>query len=334
MPSLHVPKGWRIPENRLTPESAYLSRRELLRRMGIASVGVAGLLAGCATDSGVDPGDVPEDLDWRDIPLPDGPNAALYPATLNPRYELDRAITGEQWAATFNNYWEFMPDKNGVWKRARDFATRPWTVRIEGLVDRPGTFDPDELVAEFGMEEWTHRLRCVEAWSMAVPWAGFLFSKIVDKVGVRNEATHVELVTFLNPGAAVGQRDQPWYPWPYYEGLTMEEATNELTFIATGVYGHTLPRQMGAPWRLVVPWKYGFKSIKAMVAIRFVDRRPATFWNDVAPAEYDFEANVNPNVPHPRWPQTQERLLGTDEYVPTLLHNGYGNFVAHLYGRS
>ena len=166
---------------------------------------------------------------------------------------------------------------------------------------------------------------------MAVPWTGFSFAKLAAKVGPRSEATHVRLVTFLDPENAPGQKDQTWYPWPYYEGMTMAEAMNELTFLATGIYGHELPRQNGAPWRLVLPWKYGFKSIKAMVKIEFTNLRPPTFWNTVAPDEYGFVANVDPEVPHPRWSQARERMIDTGEYVPTLEYNGYGEFVAKLY---
>ena len=167
---------------------------------------------------------------------------------------------------------------------------------------------------------------------MAVPWTGFPFSKLVERVGVQNGATHVAFTSFLDPEAAPGQENQPWYPWPYYEALTMPEAMNELTFIAVGLYGHELPRQNGAPWRLVVPWKYGFKSAKAIVNVRFTNVRPPTFWNDAAPGEYSFEANVDPDVPHPRWSQAEERLIDTDEIVPTRKFNGYGDLVAHLYG--
>ena len=188
----------------------------------------------------------------------------------------------------------------------------------------------DDLIRKMTIEERTYRHRCVEAWSMAIAWSGFPLAKLVDFAKPLGSAKYVQMETFLDPKVAPGQR-QSWYPWPYVEGLTMAEATNELTFIATGAYGHPMAKQHGAPLRLATPWKYGFKSIKSIVKFTFTDKRPDTFWEHLQASEYGFWANVNPDVPHPRWSQATERLLGTDERRPTLIWNGYGEFVAGLY---
>ena len=200
------------------------------------------------------------------------------------------------------------------------------------LVDRPKVYDLDDLVRRMPLEERLYRFRCVEAWAMAVPWTGFPMKALINEVQPKSSARYVRMVTFQRPEQAPGQKSQPWYPWPYFEALTMEEAMNELTLLGTGIYGHALPKQHGAPIRLVAPWKYGFKSIKSIVSIEFTDKQPPTFWNKLAPSEYDFWANVNPNVPHPRWSQATERLISTGERVPSQLYNGYGEYVAHLYG--
>lgn len=326
----HCRNGWEIPARDLTPESAWLDRRTLLKRLGLGTIGAAAWMSGC------DPASVDaqsESANWRPINLPGGnPNAGLYPAKRNPAYVLDRSLTREKETATYNNYYEFSTNKGIIWQLAQDFRTRPWEVKVTGLVENPGTFSVDELVREFGLEERTYRHRCVEAWAMAVPWTGFPFSKLVEKVRPTNDARFVRMISFHDVENAPGQKDQPWYPWPYFEGLTMEEATNELAFVATGIFGHELPTQNGAPWRMALPWKYGFKGAKAMVEISFVKVRPPTFWNLLAPDEYSFDGNVDPTVPHPRWSQARERLIDTGEYVPTQPYNGYGEFVAKLYG--
>lgn len=327
--NIRIAKGWEIPEREWTPEWAFLNRRELLQRMGFAGLGAAAALVGCGRSEV----DARGELVWQPTGVASrNPNARLYPAARNLKYLLDRPLTAEQSTATYNNYYEFTTEKGRVWALAERFDTRPWEVEILGLVEKPVRTTVDELVREFGLEERTYRHRCVERWAMAVPWTGFPFAKLVEKAGVKREATHVRMVTFFDPEDAPGQSTQPWYPWPYYEGITMAEAMNELTFVATGIYGHELPAQNGAPWRLVLPWKYGYKSIKAMVRIDFTDRRPTTFWNSVAPDEYSFVSNVDPQVPHPRWSQAFERLIDTGETVPTQKFNGYGEWVAGLYG--
>ncbi len=240
-----------------------------------------------------------------------------------------RDSTNQEEAFTYNNFYEFGSHK-AISKAAQGLTIRPWEVRFEGLVKNQKTISADELIAVMPLEERLYRHRCVEAWSMAVPWTGFPLAKLIEWAEPQAGAKYLRMETFHRPDEARGQR-QDWYPWPYVEALTMEEAANELAFIATGVYGKPLPKQMGAPLRLATPWKYGFKSIKSIVRFSFTAERPVSFWETIGPKEYGFWANVNPAVDHPRWSQKTEKVLGTGENVPTLLFNGYGEFVAHLY---
>jgi sulfoxide reductase catalytic subunit YedY len=210
-------------------------------------------------------------------------------------------------------------------------ATDPWVVTIDGLVDNPLQLDASDLISKTGpQEERLYRFRCVEAWAMAVPWTGVPMSRLVKLAQPRAEAKYIRLETFFDPSTAPGQR-QSWYPWPYVEGVTISEAMNEMAFIGTGLYGQALKKQNGAPLRIVLPWKYGFKSIKSIVKLTFVDQRPVSFWEELAANEYGFWANVNPEVDHPRWSQATERMLGTNNRVPTQIYNGYGEQVAYLY---
>ena len=324
MPGIRHHRGWDIAEREATPECAYLNRRRFL--MASAATG-AGLLLGCT--GGRSRAD--QKAEEAAIRIPEAPEG-IYPAERNPAYTVDRPLTEEGVAATYNNFYEFSAVKDQVWRLVDRFRTRPWTVEVTGLVEKPGVFDVDDLVRRMPLEERLYRFRCVEAWAMTVPWTGFPLNALVKAVRPTSEARYVRMVTFLRPEEAVGQKRQQWYPWPYFEGLHMREAMNDLTLLVTGIYGHALPKQHGAPIRLIVPWKYGYKSIKSIVAIQFTRERPPTFWNRVAPDEYDFWSNVNPNVPHPRWSQRSERLIGTGERVPTQIYNGYGEYVAHLYG--
>jgi len=301
-----------------------MNRRRFLKALGAGGLGIPGLIAGCGTDNGQK---LPEDLSEE----PTETDGRLYPAARNPSFTLDRPMTDETVAGRFNNFYEFSLGKEAVWKLMDQFVTRPWEIEVAGLVEKAGVYDVDDLIRRMPLEERLYRFRCVEAWAMAVPWTGFPMRALVDYVRPRSSAEFVRLVTFLNPDQAPGQKTYGGYPWPYFEGLTMAEATNELTLLVTGIYGHELPKQHGAPIRLIVPWKYGFKSIKSIVRIEFTDEQPGTFWNTLAPSEYDFWANVNPEVPHPRWSQAMETLIGTGERRPTLLYNGYGDYVAHLY---
>lgn len=319
-----IPKAWKIPDSHVTSEDAYLSRREFIKAAGIVGVG---LWAGCA--DGKDLAKAPDSPDmYVGSPVLQG----LHPAERNSAYTVERVVTEERIAASYNNFYEFSADKEQVKDLVRDFVTHPWEIEVSGHVKKPGKYDLDDLANRLNFEERVYRFRCVEAWAMTVPWSGFPLSALLDIVQPTHAAKFVRFVTFMNPKEAPGQATQPWYPWPYFEGLRIDEAMNELTFLATGIYGKSMPRQHGAPIRLVVPWKYGYKSIKSIVSIELVDRQPPTFWNDLAPREYDFWSNVDPDVPHPRWSQASERLIGTGDRVPTRKYNGYESFVAQLYG--
>jgi methionine sulfoxide reductase catalytic subunit len=315
MPVRHK-KGWELPESAATPEGMFLNRRSLLRRMGLGSMLAPGLMAilgarDAAAEAEADP------------------SARLYPFKRNPRYTLDRPLTPAKYSQNYNNFYEFGTDK-AIADEAQALTIRPWTVKIDGMVEKPFSVGIDDLLKKMPLEERLYRHRCVEAWSMAVPWSGFPMAAFVAFAKPLASAKYLHLETFLDPGEAPGQK-QFWYPWPYIEGLTMAEANNELAFMVTGMYGKPVPRQDGAPLRLALPWKYGFKSIKSLVRVSFTDQRPMSFWEKLAADEYGFWANVNPAVPHPRWSQETERVLGSDERVPTLIYNGYGAYVAHLY---
>jgi sulfoxide reductase catalytic subunit YedY len=314
-------RDWALPERAATPEQAYLDRRRVLAALGVGSA----ILAAPALLRGTMPGAVGVHVA---APAPD-PSSALYPAPRHQRYALDRAVTEPGYATSYNNFYEFGSHKQ-IAKAAQALPIRPWQVVLDGLVERPLRLDIDDLLRRMPLEERLYRHRCVEAWAMTVPWSGFPLAALVDLARPLGSARYLQMTTFEQPDVAPGQR-QAWYPWPYVEGLTIAEATNELAFIATGLYGKPIPKQNGAPLRLAVPWKYGFKSIKSIVRFTFTESRPRTFWESIQPAEYGFWANVNPEVPHPRWSQASERLLGTGERVPTRLFNGYAEFVAHLY---
>ena len=307
-------RGWEIPESRLTPEHLAFSRRSLLIG-GASALALAPAAAQAQRVSDV-------------ANLPD-PNADLYPAKLNAKYPLDRPITDEKINANYNNFYEFNSTKDVV-EQAQKLPIRPWMVKIDGMVEKPFEIGADELIRKIGIEERTYRHRCVEAWSMAIAWTGFPLAKLVEMAKPLGSAKYLHMETFNNPKVAPGMR-QAWYPWPYVEGLTMAEATNDLAFIATGAYGHPMLKQHGAPLRLAVPWKYGFKSIKSIVRFSFVDKQPVGMWEKLQKAEYGFWANVNPEVPHPRWSQASEEIIGTGDRKPTLLFNGYGEFVADMY---
>ena len=240
-----------------------------------------------------------------------------------------RALTPERDATTYNNYYEFGTDKS-IHRAAQRLPISPWTISIEGMVAKPMTIGLDDLLKKVKLEQRVYRHRCVEAWAMTVPWTGFAMSDLIRLANPTGAAKFVEMETLADPKTMPGLR-LSIIDWPYREGLRLDEAKNDLTFIATGLYGKDLPKQNGAPLRLVVPWKYGFKSIKSIVKFNFTDKQPVNSWQTTQPAEYGFWANVNPDVPHPRWSQASERLLGSGERVPTQLYNGYGAQVASLY---
>ncbi len=299
-------KDWEIPERLATPEALFLDRRSVLAGLGAAAaLAVSGRRA------------LADDPD---------PSAGLYPAKRNPAYTLDRDITPEKYNLNYNNFYEFSTSKK---VDASALKTRPWTVKLDGMVEKEQTLDIDTLIKTMGLEERLYRHRCVEAWSMAIPWTGFPLKKLVEFAKPLSSAKYVRFETFLDKKMAPGQRS--FMPWPYVEGLTMAEAMNDLAFIATGAYGKPLAKVQGAPIRLATPWKYGFKSAKSIVRVSFVDQRPETFWENLGPDEYGFWANVNPDVPHPRWSQAKETFLNDGQLRPTLIYNGYGAEVAGLY---
>jgi len=305
-------RGWELPDSAATDEAVFWDRRRLVQTIAAGPILAAGLgsLPALAADE------------------PD-PSAALYPARHNPKYTLDRPLTDEKYSTTYNNFYEFGSEKD-IWRDAQALKLRPWTVKIDGMVEKPMTLGIDDLLKTVGLEERLYRHRCVEAWSMAVPWTGFPMKALLDIAKPLGSAKYVRMVTFMDPKTAPEQ-NKFFYPWPYVEGLTMAEAANDLTFLVTGMYGKPVPKQDGAPLRLVTPWKYGFKSIKSIVQFEFTDKRPKGYWEALQGAEYGFWANVNPEVPHPRWSQASERVLGTDERKPTIMWNGYGEYVADLY---
>jgi methionine sulfoxide reductase catalytic subunit len=303
-------RGWELPDSAVTPEAAFFNRRSLLTTMGLGSILASALAAPVAAAE-------------------EDPSTGLYPAKRNPRYVLDRPLTPAKYTEYYNNFYEFGTDK-GIADRAQALKIRPWTIKVDGMVEKPFTVGIDELLRKMPLEERLYRHRCVEAWSMAVPWSGFPMAAFVAYSKPLGSAKYVRMETFLDPDVAAGQK-QFWYPWPYVEGVTIAEAKNELAFMVTGMYGKPLPKQDGAPLRLALPWKYGFKSVKSIAHVAFTDKRPVSYWEALAADEYGFWANVNPAVPHPRWSQESERVLGSDERVPTVIWNGYGAYVAHLY---
>ncbi len=314
-------RAWELKESEATSESAFHSRREFLAALGLGSA--AALLVGCGLGES---GDSRVEL-TDTIPAVARP----YPFPRNRKFLLDRNITDPLIAASFNNFYEFSAEKNGVWPATSKFRTEPWTLEIRGLVGKPMKFDVDQLLRSMPVEERLYRHRCVEAWSMAVPWTGFSLASLLRLAEPMSSAKFVRFVSFNRPEQAPGMREQSWYPWPYYEVLRIDEAMHELTMLVTGVYGHALPKQHGSPIRLIVPWKYGYKSAKSIVRIELVAEQPGSFWNTSQPDEYSLESNVNPDIPHPRWSQAQERLIGSGEVRPTLMFNGYGDSVRELY---
>jgi sulfoxide reductase catalytic subunit YedY len=313
-----IKKSEDIKASEITDKDVYTSRRLFLRGAALATtaLGTGWLYRHFATPS-------QESAAGEKIADVQTASGATVPA-------INDAKTSYEDITHYNNFYEFSTDKQAVAPRAKNFITRPWTVEVGGLVHKPKTFDIDELIKIAPLEERVYRHRCVEAWAMAVPWTGFPMKALVDLARPLGSATYVRMETFMDPATAPEQK-KFFYPWPYVEGLTMAEAKNELAFLVTGMYGKPVPKQDGAPLRLATPWKYGFKSVKSIVRFEFTDKRPKSYWEALQAAEYGFWANVNPEVPHPRWSQASERVLGTDERKPTLMWNGYGEFVADMY---
>ena len=310
-------KEWDIYKN-ITPEKIFFNRRSILKNLGFAAISTNLLtqVAWAASNQNRD---------------------NLYPVKENKKYfreEHDikggiRKLTDEYKVINYNNYYEFGTTKN-VKRSASKLVTSPWMISFRGMIDKEFDIDIDQLISKVNLEERVYKLRCVEAWSMVVPWSGFSLKDIIKIAQPKSDAKYLVMKTFFDPDTASSQR-QEWFPRPYTEVLTIDEAKNDLSFIATGVYGKPLPNQNGAPLRLVVPWKYGFKSIKAIVSFNFVSKRPKTFWEEIQPKEYGFWANVNPDVPHPRWSQARDKDIGTNKMYDTKIYNGYEEWVSYLY---
>ncbi len=308
-----------VRESEVTPKEGFLSRRTFLK---------AGLLGASAAATGAlyETLLAPARKVRPSAPLP-ADQVARAAAAAAP---LPDKRTSYENITTYNNFYEFSTDKYEVSERAAGFVTRPWTVAVAGLVERPGVFDVDALFRRFGLEERVYRMRCVEGWSMVIPWMGFPLAKLLALAAPLSSARYVAFETLHDPERMPGQR-RGVLEWPYVEGLRLDEAMHPLAILVGGLYGETLPPQNGAPLRLAVPWKYGFKGAKSIVKVTLVDREPPTTWSRFAPDEYGFYSNVNPDVPHPRWSQATERRIGEVGRRPTLLFNGYGAEVASLY---
>jgi len=326
VPFLRAAPSWQLPERDATPEGVYLNRRRLLQGVAGAGLGAAlAPLAGCGR-SGSD-AELRSTLQQPPLSAQKAP-----PAFQN----LDRPTTDEILAGQYNNFYEFGGGKS-IWPQAQKLPTQGWQVSVGGEVKTPRTYDLDDLKRRFRLEERIYRFRCVEAWSMVLPWIGFPMRALLADVEPTARARYVRFTSLYDsdrmpgPTFQLGSR-----PWPYTEALRLDEMANELAFFAIGIYGHALPKQHGAPLRAVLPWKYGFKGAKSIVGIEFTSTQPATFWHTVAPDEYGFQANVNPNVPHPRWSQATEKFIAHGpelswEMRDTQLYNGYADWVAELY---
>lgn len=313
---IKVKRGWELPESAAMDESAYINRRTLLKGLTIGS-----LLPGAAMAGGAG---------MREAHAAADPSAGLYPVPRNERYKVEeRGLTSEVDATTYNNFYEFGTSKY-ISEEAQAMNIRPWEIEFDGLVEKPFKIDIDTLLSKVQLETRIYRFRCVERWAMTVPWSGFQMSQLVEMAKPLGSARYIKMQTLADeesmPNLAAN-----WYPWPYTEGVTMDEAMNELAFMVTGLFDKPVPKQNGAPLRIMLPWKYGFKSIKSIVRFTFTEERPVSYWEELQGAEYGFWANVNPDVPHPRWPQHQEQLLTSKDIVPTKLYNGYAEFVADMY---
>ncbi len=306
-----------IPSSEITDERLYLNRRQFLQSAAVATAGAAML--------GFAPGlpGVAEALAQTQGPVP-------LPNVRKSAFSTDEKQNSYNDVTTYNNFYEFGTGKDDPAANSGHFKPRPWTVKIDGQVGKPGQYNIDDLLSAFPLEERVYRMRCVEGWSMVIPWVGFPLGDLLKKVEPTSKAKFVAFTSVLRPGEMPGQRTNVLH-WPYVEGLRLDEAMNPLTLLTVGLYGKTLPNANGAPIRLVVPWKYGFKGIKSIVRIQLVDSQPPTTWNISNAREYGFYSNVNPQVDHPRWSQATERRLGEFRRRPTLMFNGYGDQVASLY---
>ena len=335
MANIIIRPDWHIPDREVTPEDAYRNRRSFLKQLGIVGAGaLSSQLIGCS--------DAPAEADSSaggsltpsaaaGAKPPSGP-----PVPRNPKYDPGWNLTNEDWALTYNNYYEFSTKKDEVHKKVGGFPIKPWQVEISGLVEKPMTLDIADIMKQFPIEERVYKFRCVEAWGMIVPWRGFPLKALLDKVKPTADAKFVRFVTGGDPAKFPNWKPLIFkgYPLPYTEGLRLDEAMNDLTLVGTGLYGSPLATQCGAPIRIVVPWKYGYKSIKSINKIELVREQPKTLWQSLNPKAYPFESNVEPKKSYTNWSQATHRMIDTDARVRTELYNGYGKQVASLYKKA
>ncbi len=329
-----IPEGWRIKESEATDEATYVGRRDFIRTLGLGSIGLSTAAWRCeprgigakspSARTGIGPLDtIPENA----------PREGL-PAARNAEYVVpERVVTDHLAAASYNNFYEFGNTKE-IWSATEKYNPFPATLKVRGEVEKEFEIDVADLINKMPLEERLYRFRCVEAWSMTVPWTGFPLRSLIELCKPLSAATHVRFLSAAKKKEMPGIVSQSWYEWPYYEGLRIDEATNGLAFMATAMYGQPLPKQSGSPMRMVLPWKYGYKGAKAVAEIEFIRKQPRTFWNDLAPTEYSFLSNVNPHVPHPRWSQASERFISSTKNVQrvgTQLFNGYAEYVGDMY---
>ena len=346
MTSIHRRRPWEgLPKRPILPESRWPSRREIVRAIGLGGAMLAaGPLGACQGQGGEAEAEPRTDYPHSDRWVPTWPvvgGKSAYPARRSPAYRARRSLNPEDDAATRNNFYEFLPGRAGpVYQRLGGFVPDPWKITIAGEVERERTVDLDDIAKIAPLEERIYHFRCVERWSMVVPWTGIPLARFIEWCAPKSTAKHVRFVSFGPKDLTDAQKEHmpdgfksaPNYPWPYYEGLRLDEARNELALLATGIYGHGLPMQHGAPLRVIVPWKYGYKNPKSFVRVEFTREQPHTFWNDLQPNEYPYLSNVDPEKPHPRWSQAREWDITTEDWMPTLKYNGYGEQVAGLYG--
>ena len=318
-----IQNGDDIAASAITPRDVFENRRRMLRAAGVAGLAATGGALGLGFGRGA----------WANYASPD-PHAGKLAAASNAKFVVAEKVTPYHDVTTYNNFYEFGTDKRDPSQNAGTLRPHPWRVSVEGEIRNPKVYDIDEIVKLAPLEERVYRHRCVEGWSMVIPWIGFPLAELVKRAQPTGNAKYVQFITLADPSQMPGIAD-PILNWPYSEGLRLDEAMNPLTLLTVGVYGQVLPNQNGAPLRIVVPWKYGFKSAKSLVKIRFVEKMPATSWNTYAPNEYGFYSNVNPSVDHPRWSQATERRIGEDGFFTpkrkTLMFNGYGALVASMY---
>ena len=319
MSGIRIPPAWDICENDATPEEVYLNRRKFLGNMGRLGVNT---LALCM---------LPNFLALNKVFAAKPASTELTSQAENNFVDLGGRATSETLVSRYNNFYEFGTNKSSIWRLSKNLPLEDWTIKVEGLTNKTRVLDLEKLIKKMSLEQRVYKLRCVETWSAIIPWYGFPLRALINILEPLSTARYVKFKTFVDPNIAPGQKDRFWEPWPYVEGLSISEAMHDLTFVAIGMYGHRLNPQNGAPIRLVVPWKYGFKSIKSIDSIEFVKDPPKSFWQTVSPMDYDFLSNVEPTIPYARWDQRFETYLGKTEKEKTKLYNGYASQVAHLY---